>query len=104
VGQREGQLGGEVLEETGTEVEEPPLYSVILHNDNYTTMEFVVEVLESVFAKAKEEAERIMLNVHVKGQGVCGVYPFEIAETKVAIVHDMAREQGFPLKASLEEA
>jgi len=104
VGQREGQLGGEVLEETGTEVEEPPLYRVILHNDNYTTMEFVVEVLESVFAKAPEEAERIMLNVHVKGQGVCGVYPFEIAETKVAIVHDMAREQGFPLKASLEEA
>ena len=104
MGQREGQLGGEVLEETGTEVEEPPLYRVILHNDNYTTMEFVVEVLEGVFAKAKEEAERIMLNVHVNGQGVCGVYPFEIAETKVAIVHDMAREQGFPLKASLEEA
>jgi ATP-dependent Clp protease adaptor protein ClpS len=104
VGQTERQLGGEVLDETGTQVEEPPLYSVILHNDNYTTMEFVVEVLESVFAKAKEEAERIMLNVHVKGQGVCGVYPFEIAETKVAIVHDMARERGFPLKASLEEA
>jgi ATP-dependent Clp protease adaptor protein ClpS len=96
--------GDAVLEKTGIEVKEPPLFRVILHNDNYTTMEFVIEVLESVFAQPHEEAFRIMLNVHQHGHGVCGVYPFEIAETKVAIVHDLAREHGFPLRASVEEA
>ncbi len=96
--------GGELAEKTSTEVQEPPLFRVILHNDDYTTMEFVVEILESVFAKSHEDAFRIMLNVHRRGYGVCGSYPYEIAETKVAVVHDLARERGFPLKASLEEA
>lgn len=98
------EVGGEVLEQTGTQVEEAGLYRVILHNDNYTTMEFVIEVLESVFSMAQEEAYRVMMNVHVNGRGVCGAYAFEIAETKVAVVHDLARERGFPLRASIEEA
>jgi ATP-dependent Clp protease adaptor protein ClpS len=96
--------GGEVAEQTRSKTQEPPLFRVILHNDDYTTQEFVVEILESVFAKPYEEAYRIMLHVHRRGFGVCGTYAFEIAETKVAIVHDLARERGFPLKASLEEA
>jgi ATP-dependent Clp protease adaptor protein ClpS len=98
------RAGEAVLEKTGTKVEEPPLFRVVLHNDNYTTMEFVVEVLESVFAMPHEQAFRVMLNVHQQGHGVCGMYPYEIAETKVATVHDLAREQGFPLRASVEEA
>jgi len=104
MGRPEGQTGGEVLEQIGTEVKEPTLYRVLLHNDDYTTMEFVVEILESVFAKARTEAVRIMMNVHTEGQGECGTYPFEIAETKVAIVHERARESGYPLRASMEEA
>ena len=104
MGSPDERPGGEVLEKTGTEVKEPPLFRVLLHNDNYTTMEFVVEVLESVFALSHEQSLRVMLNVHQQGHGVCGVYPFEIAETKVATVHALAREQGFPLRASFEEA
>jgi len=82
---------------------EPPLYSVVLHNDDYTTMDFVVFVLESVFRKSSEEAYRIMLNVHLLGEGVCGCYPLEIAETKIASVHLLARRETFPLKCSLED-
>ncbi|GAB6887487.1 ATP-dependent Clp protease adaptor ClpS [Desulfothermus okinawensis JCM 13304] len=85
------------------ELKEPPKYKVLLHNDDYTTMDFVVEVLMKVFHKTKEEAVAIMLNVHKKGIGVCGVYPAEIAETKVALVHKMARKEGFPLKCTMEE-
>ena len=84
------------------EVEEPPLYRVLLLNDNYTTMEFVVEVLRYVFHKTIEQATRIMLNVHQNGVGVCGVYPYEIAETKVNTVDAFARERGFPLKCTME--
>ncbi len=89
---------GEVQEE----LEEPPLYRVLLHNDDYTTMQFVVEVLMAVFNKSMEEATRIMLNVHERGVGICGIYPFEIAETKVDTVDTLARENGFPLKCSME--
>jgi ATP-dependent Clp protease adaptor protein ClpS len=74
-----------------------------MHNDDYTTMEFVVMVLESVFRKSSMEANRIMLNVHSRGVGVCGDFPFEIAETKVTRVHKLAREAGFPLRCSIEE-
>ncbi|HKC12217.1 MAG TPA: ATP-dependent Clp protease adaptor ClpS, partial [Vicinamibacteria bacterium] len=70
---------------------------------DYTTMQFVVEVLESVFHKSPAEAHRIMMHVHTRGFGVCGAYPYEVAETKVALVLDRAREQGYPLRASLEE-
>jgi ATP-dependent Clp protease adaptor protein ClpS len=87
---------------TDTEVDEPPMYKVMLLNDDYTTMDFVVEVLVYVFQKPPEEATLIMLNVHRKGVGVCGLYPFEIAETKVNTVESLARENGFPLKCIME--
>src|SRR5579884_1364047 len=98
----ERQTGGEVLERTRQETKEPELYKVLLLNDDYTTMDFVVEVLESVFNKAPAEAYRIMMAVHTQGQGLCGVYPHEVAETKVAAVIDLARGAGFPLRASME--
>jgi ATP-dependent Clp protease adaptor protein ClpS len=98
----EGDTG--VLEKTKTKTRQPDLFRVILHNDDYTTMEFVVRILETVFAKATPDAYRIMLQVHHDGHGVCGSYPFEIAETKVEAVHDMAREEGFPLRATIEQA
>ena len=85
------------------DVTEPPLYKVLLHNDDYTTMEFVVEVLMHVFNKPDAEATRIMLNVHKKGVGLCGYYPYEVAETKVETVHLLARERGFPLKCTMEQ-
>ena len=84
-------------------IKEPQNYKVILHNDNYTTMDFVVQVLEIIFLKTPSEATQIMLNVHKKGIGICGVYTAEVAETKVAQVSHMARQQGFPLKCSMEE-
>jgi ATP-dependent Clp protease adaptor protein ClpS len=88
--------------ETDQEVTEPPMYKVLLLNDDYTTMEFVVEVLVYVFQKSSEEAMQIMLNVHRSGVGVCGIYPYEIAETKVETVETLARENGFPLKCIME--
>jgi ATP-dependent Clp protease adaptor protein ClpS len=96
------RTGGEVLERTRQETKKPELFKVLLLNDDYTTMDFVVEVLESVFNKAPAEAYRIMMAVHHQGQGLCGVYPFEVAETKVATVVDLARSNGFPLRASME--
>ncbi len=91
-----------VSSETDQEVEEPPMYKVMLLNDDYTTMEFVVEVLVHVFQKSSEEATQIMLNVHRSGVGVCGIYPYEIAETKVDTVEALARENSFPLKCIME--
>src|ERR1041384_5341034 len=96
------QSSGEVLERTRQETKKPELFKVLLLNDDYTTMDFVVEVLETVFNKAPAEAYRIMMAVHTQGQGLCGVYPFEVAETKVATVVGMARSQGFPLRAAME--
>jgi ATP-dependent Clp protease adaptor protein ClpS len=90
-------------EEIQENVKEPSMFKVLLLNDDYTTMEFVVEVLMQVFAKTLEAATEIMLNVHQKGIGVCGVYPLEIAETKVETVHSLARERGYPLRCTLEE-
>jgi ATP-dependent Clp protease adaptor protein ClpS len=84
-------------------IKEPAMFKVIILNDNYTTMEFVIEVLMLVFAKSPEAAAEIMLSVHYQGKGMCGVYPFEIAETKVETVHSLARERGFPLRCTLEE-
>ncbi|MBU2490357.1 MAG: ATP-dependent Clp protease adaptor ClpS [Proteobacteria bacterium] len=78
------------------------MYRVLLHNDDYTTMDFVVQVLTSVFRKPSAEAVLIMLNVHENGIGVAGVYTAEVAETKIHIVHQMAREKGFPLRCSME--
>lgn len=96
-------LEEEVLTETEEAVEEPPMYRVLLHNDDYTTMEFVVEVLMYVFNKSIEDATRIMLNVHRQGIGVCGVYTYDVAETKVSTVEALARENGYPLKCTMEE-
>jgi ATP-dependent Clp protease adaptor protein ClpS len=93
----------EVTSGVKEDIKEPSMYKVLLHNDDYTTMEFVVEVLMFVFNKSPEEATMIMLNVHEKGIGVCGVYTYEVAETKVDMVHTAAREHGFPLKCSMEE-
>jgi ATP-dependent Clp protease adaptor protein ClpS len=94
---------GGMDEEIQENVKEPSMFKVLLLNDDYTTMEFVVEVLMQVFAKTLEAATEIMLNVHQKGIGVCGVYPLEIAETKVETVHSLARERGYPLRCTLEE-
>jgi ATP-dependent Clp protease adaptor protein ClpS len=93
----------EVLAEAEEAVDEPPMYRVLLHNDDYTTMEFVVEVLMYVFNKSVEDATRIMLNVHRIGIGVCGVYTYDVAETKVSTVASLARENGYPLKCTMEE-
>jgi ATP-dependent Clp protease adaptor protein ClpS len=98
------KTGRSVLEKTRAETREPELYSVILLNDDYTTMEFVVQVLESVFNKGPAEAFRIMMQVHTQGQGLCGVFPWDIAETRVTATHDLARERGFPLRAIIEKA
>lgn len=98
------QTGGEVLEKPREKTKRPEMFKVVLLNDDYTTMEFVVLVLQTVFNKASDEATRIMLQVHVKGRGICGTYTYEIAETKVSTVHEMARENGFPLMATIEEA
>ena len=84
-------------------VQEPPQYKVLLHNDDYTTMDFVVMILQTVFLKNTEEATRIMLNVHHQGIGIAGIYTREIAETKVAIVHQMAKQHQFPLRCSMEK-
>ncbi|WP_022662690.1 ATP-dependent Clp protease adapter ClpS [Paucidesulfovibrio longus] len=84
------------------EVREPRKFKVVLLNDDYTTMDFVVEILMHVFKKTETEATLIMLAVHNEGKGVCGVYPAEVAETKVDTVHRLARSAGFPLKCSME--
>jgi len=92
-----------VLEETRDKTRKPTLYKVILLNDDYTTMEFVIQVLEEVFNKPPAEAHRIMMLVHTQGHGICGAYSYEVAETKVATTQDLARRDGFPLQATLEE-
>jgi ATP-dependent Clp protease adaptor protein ClpS len=86
------------------EIREPKMYRVILHNDDYSTMDFVIEVLISIFHKPAADATRIMLDVHKKGMGICGVYTYDIAATRVARVHQLAKKREFPLKCSLEEA
>lgn len=85
------------------EVREPRKYKVLLHNDDYTTMEFVVGVLKAVFGKSEPEAMEIMLKIHNDGIGVCGIFTAEVAETKVALVRQAAAQSGFPLKCTMEE-
>ena len=85
------------------EVKEPREYVVILLNDNFTTTEFVVEILKLVFHKSQEEAKRIMLNVHHKGQGVVGLYTWDIAQTKANQVHSIAKQHDYPLKCVVEK-
>jgi ATP-dependent Clp protease adaptor protein ClpS len=97
----------DILEETTTDIEEettePPEYKVLLHNDDFTTKAFVVELLMAVFNRSLEEATRLMWQVHRNGIGVCGIYPLEVAETKIIQSTALARDNGFPLKLTLEE-
>jgi ATP-dependent Clp protease adaptor protein ClpS len=90
----------ELLDET----EEPKLYKVLLHNDDYTPMDFVILVLKKFFAKNETDAYKIMLDVHHKGVGICGIYSFEVAETKSMHVNQFAKNNEYPLKSSFEEA
>ncbi|MEW7976803.1 MAG: ATP-dependent Clp protease adapter ClpS [Candidatus Sedimenticola endophacoides] len=92
------------LQEARPKLKRPPMYKVILLNDDYTPMEFVVEVLESFFAMDRAKATRVMLHVHTRGVGVCGLFTREIAETKVVQVNDYARSNQHPLLCSMEEA
>jgi ATP-dependent Clp protease adaptor protein ClpS len=94
---------GLAVEEARPRVKKPPLYRVVLLNDDYTPMEFVVEVLQKVFSMDRTNATRIMLEVHTKGKGVCGVYTYEIAETKVAQVTGLAQQHQHPLLCTMEE-
>jgi ATP-dependent Clp protease adaptor protein ClpS len=104
-GQDKEQSGtGLVLEEATPRLKRPPMYRVLLINDDYTPMEFVVDVLQRVFGHDRTKATRIMLEVHTRGRGVCGVFTFEIAETKVAQVTSYARQHQHPLLCTMEEA
>jgi ATP-dependent Clp protease adaptor protein ClpS len=93
----------QILTTERQQIQEPPLYRVLLHNDDYTTMDFVIDILENVFHKNPAEATRIMLLVHRHGIGNCGEYPRSIAETKVATVTKLARDRGFPLLCSMQK-
>ena len=95
---------GLAVEEAEPKVKQPPLYQVIILNDDYTPMEFVVDVLERVFTMDRVTATRVMLEVHTQGKGICGVFTYEIAETKVALVTSYARDHHHPLMCTLEEA
>jgi ATP-dependent Clp protease adaptor protein ClpS len=95
---------GLAVADSRQKTEEPPMYKVLLLNDDYTTMDFVIMVLEVVFHKDDQEATRIMLKIHQKGHGVAGVFTRDMAETKVAIVHDLAHKNEHPLKCSIEKA
>lgn len=92
-----------VKEQIEVKVKKPKRYMVLMHNDDYTTMEFVVEVLVEYFNKSAAEAAKVMLDVHKKGAGIAGIYPYDIAVTKINQVHNKARKTGFPLKLSLKE-
>ncbi len=103
--QQHSDDGGLLLvEESKPKLKKPPLYKVVLLNDDFTPMEFVVMVLESIFALGREKATQVMLQVHTKGKGVCGVYSRDIAETKMAQVNSLAREHEHPLLCEIEEA
>ncbi len=93
----------EIELEDNLDLQEPKKYKVFLLNDDFSTMDFVIDVLVRVFRKSVDEASVIMLNIHNNGKDICGIYTYEIAATKVAQVKSMAREQGFPLKAIMEE-
>ena len=95
---------GLALEEARPEVKLPPMYRVVLLNDDYTPMDFVIEILKVFFCMSHDRATQVMLHVHTKGKGVCGVFTYEIAETKVAQVNEYSRQSEHPLKCTLEKA
>ena len=96
--------GGLLVEESKPRLKRPPMYKVVLLNDDYTPMEFVVQVLEIFFNMDRENATRVMLTIHTRGKGICGIFTRDIAETKVAQVNDYSRENQHPLLCSMEEA
>ena len=98
---RDGKTG--LVTKTRPKTKKPSLYKVLLLNDDYTPMEFVIHVLEKYFGKGREEATRIMLHVHHKGVGICGVYTYEVAETKVTLVMDFSRQHSHPLQCTMEK-
>ena len=101
---RDHELEEQVVAESKTRLKKPPLYKVLLHNDDFTTMEFVVYVLQSIFGLPDAESFRIMLKVHVEGVGIAGIYTYEVAETKAAKVAELARAHEYPLLCTVEEA
>ena len=101
---RHDETDGAIQERAETKSQDPKLYNVILLNDDYTTMEFVLQVLETLFQKSPAEAYRIMMHVHRNGRGLAGVYTWEVAETKVDKVATLSREAGYPLRATIEDA
>jgi ATP-dependent Clp protease adaptor protein ClpS len=104
VADRQDQTDGAVKERVDSKKQDPTQYKVVLLNDDYTPMEFVIHVLETIFQKSPAEAFRIMMQVHLNGSGVAGIYPWEVAETKADKVMSLASEAGHPLKATIEEA
>ena len=101
---RQDQSDGAVKERVQDQTKEPTLFNVVLLNDDYTPMPFVVEVLESIFSKSPAEAYRIMMQVHLNGRGVAGIYPWEVAETKADTVVSRAQAAGYPLQVTIEDA
>jgi len=95
---------GLVVQEAKPKLKKPPLFKVVLLNDDFTPMEFVVQILEQFFSMNREKATQIMLHVHTRGRGVCGVFTYEIAETKVAQVNEFSRTHQHPLLCTMEEA
>jgi ATP-dependent Clp protease adaptor protein ClpS len=95
-------LSEDIATKDRVSTKEPPMYKVLLLNDDYTTMEFVVMILETVFKKTPAEAEQLMLTVHERGHAIAGVFTKEIAETKIALVHHLARQSQYPLKCTME--
>lgn len=100
----DGAGTGLIVEKSKPKLKKPPLYKVLLHNDDYTPMEFVVQLLMKFFQMSRPKAEEIMIHVHTRGIGICGVFPREIAETKVRLVMDYAMENQHPLQCSLDAA
>lgn len=101
--QRPGDHGTDIVTDTKPKTKKPSMYKVLLLNDDYTPMEFVVYVLERFFNKSQEDATRVMLHVHQKGVGVCGVYTFEVAETKVTQVMNFSQQNEHPLQCTMEQ-
>ncbi len=102
--ERDYELDGQVVAESETRLKKPPLYKVLLHNDDFTTMEFVVYVLQSVFSLDEGAAVHIMLKVHLEGVGIAGVFTYEVAEMKAAKVAELAQAHEYPLLCTVEEA
>lgn len=101
---RGGDTGTHIITKTRPKTKRPSLYKVLLLNDDYTPMDFVIEILESIFHRTPAEAYRIMMQVHTQGSGIAGVYTHEVAETKVTDAVELARDAGYPLQAVMEQA